>query len=344
MAFRPLVKSFPGPGSKKVRSEATPTALAANMSPLIWTWKKLKKARKYRMKKNLLFIKSLPFLFLFLGACSSTPIQTGPEWAHGSTRLVDHGYIVYVGTGSAPTLEKAQFKAEGIALEDLANECSMVPKGTRIEDRYTEKNKYETVAYVRIALEFKDCEEGKKAMEPADIKRVANVAFTQQLRGYQDLIETGEMADRTEYTDVMPPAEISPAPARDEHWSESTHFYVTRQYVAYQKEIVVLSPPTAYPPGSLQAKQFVSTVQPNVAQLETQQVAHPEFKTQPQAWSKLADRPKIDRPASLTKGSGKVAYKSVPSDYFKPSRKKMGQSNSSAPHAKRSKRKAHSQL
>src|SRR6202042_1536036 len=109
------------------------------------------------------------------------------------TRTVDNGYIVYVGAVEDISSERAQFKAEGLALEDLANECSMIPKGTRIEDRYMAKGDHDSTAYVKLALEFQECDQARHAVNPDDIRKVANVAFTDQLKKYQDLEATGEM-------------------------------------------------------------------------------------------------------------------------------------------------------
>jgi hypothetical protein len=97
---------------------------------------------------------------ILLTACSSAP--KAPEWTQHPTREVDGGYIVYIGVGEASNPERAQFKAEGQALEDLANECTMIPKGTRIEDRFVEKNDHFSKAYVKLALEFQECEQASR--------------------------------------------------------------------------------------------------------------------------------------------------------------------------------------
>src|SRR6185312_16331964 len=121
---------------------------------------------------------------LLLTSCSSEQKPTAPPWTHGATRVVDNGYIVYVGVGHAPDPDRAQFKAEGQALEDLANECSMIPKGTRFEDRYSEKEEYETTAYVKVALEFQECDTAQRSLDPSEIRKLANVNFTEELKKY----------------------------------------------------------------------------------------------------------------------------------------------------------------
>ena len=246
------------------------------------------------MSKILLLL-TLAFLF----ACSSEPKVEKPAWINEPTRVVDNGYIVYTGVAEDLSPERAQFKAEGIALEDMANECSFIPKGARIEDRYSEKEKYVTKAYVKLGLEFTECDKAKHTLEPEKIKELANVAFTDQIRKYQDLTETGNMPNSTDYAalDVSKPVDAVPARGT---WSDTTHFYVVRQYIAFQKEVVILSPPTAYAPASPETQHFVAAVQPATTQIQTYQAANPALEKQPEAWSKIPDRPKMTRPDTLT--------------------------------------------
>ena len=79
-------------------------------------------------------------LVLFaLGGCATAP--TLPDWTSEPARVVDNGYIVYTGSGLESDPNTAQFVAEGTAIQDLANECSFVPKGARVEDHFVLKVK-----------------------------------------------------------------------------------------------------------------------------------------------------------------------------------------------------------
>jgi hypothetical protein len=237
----------------------------------------------------------LSLLTLWLTACASAP--KAPEWTHAGTRVVDNGFIVYAGQAEGNQPERAQFKAEGQALEDLANECSLIPKGTRVEDRYLEHQEHIVIAYVKVAVEFQECDEGRHANSPEQIQKVASLPFTQQLKRYQDLSETGEMPAVGD-NQVELPQEIAAAPARDPRWDETTHFYVTRQYVAYEKEVVVLAPPNTYAPGTPAANQFATVVRPSAEQIARNEEQNPQLRKQ--AWSKLPNHPVIQRPTALT--------------------------------------------
>lgn len=242
-------------------------------------------------------------LALTLASCASEQKKIAPEWTRQPTRVVDGGYVVYVGSAAAPSADRASFKAEGVALEDLANECSLLPKGTRVEDRYSESGAHEAVAYVKVAVEFQDCERGRAALTPDAIRTVANVPFTAQLKRYQDLMETGELPAAGAVPLVEPSVASEPAPTRDARVSEETHFYVTRQYVTYQKELVVLSPPDAYASGSPESKRFVSAIGEPARQLVVMEKANPAWKSAPRPWSHLTERPELPRPAGLRRAS-----------------------------------------
>jgi hypothetical protein len=252
----------------------------------------------------------IAFAALFV-SCASESKPDLPTWTQSPTRTVDNGYIVYIGSGMSRDNDKAQFKAEGVALEDLANECSFLPKGVRLEDRYLEKGKNENTAYVKVAVEFQSCVEAQKTIEPSEIKKLANVSFTEQLRRYQDLEETGEMPDKSEYGSFEVPAEIPPAPVRESKWNDSMHFAVMRQYVAYQKETVILAPAKSYAPQSPESTQFISALQPAVGQIQETAAKTPALAQEPHPWSKMMDRPRVERPAVLQQKTHKSAYNSA---------------------------------
>jgi hypothetical protein len=260
-------------------------------------------------------------IFVILLACSSAPVQQGPAWIHQPARTVDNGYIVYVASAISTDTEKAQFKAEGLALEDLANECSFVPKGTRVEDRYVEKKdeKAPYTAYVKLGLEFQECDKAQKTIEPTEIKKLASLPFAEQLKRYQDYDETGEMSGKTEVAQVEPLKEIPPAPAADPHWASGMHFYVTRQYVAYQKEVVILSPPATYAVASPESHAFVQSMTAPTAFIQKSREENPTLKNQPQTWSQLAHKPNLQRPGTLApKNHPRQAMKEVPAERYEP--------------------------
>jgi hypothetical protein len=241
-------------------------------------------------------------LLISLSACGSEDKKPDSAWTQQVTRTVDNGYIVYVEHADSGSEENARFKAEGLALEDLANECSIIPKGTRIEDRSSEQTKYGYKAYVKLAVEFQECDQASKTVDPEQIKKLANVPFTQEMKRYQDYAETGQVPPASEVAQIVPPDRVLPAPAQN-GWNDQTQFYVTRQYVAYQKEVVVLAPPTAYQPGTPQTQNFVQTIRPVSENLQQTMAKEPTYRTQPVVWSQIPNRPEVARPATLQTAS-----------------------------------------
>ena len=215
-------------------------------------------------------------------------------------------------------------KAEGQALEDLANECSFIPKNTRIEDRFSSYEDRETTAFIKVGLPFEDCENAKRALDPAEIKKQGSPGFTAQLKKYQDVIETGEWSSDSEVADIDPGV-IPPPPIRQEGWSDATHFYVTRQYVAYQKETVILAPPTAYAPGTDQNKKFTTFVTQESANVKGLEEKNPGLKTSPMAWSQVPQRPQLARPKALqAKPSSRQKSLNVPAQPRDPKQQRHG--------------------
>jgi hypothetical protein len=224
----------------------------------------------------------LEFLFLLaLTHCASKPPE--PDWVKQTSRTVDNGYIVYVGTGVDRLLEKARFKAEGEAIGDLVNECSFAPKGARIEDHFEEpgEKKGEIKAYAKIGLTFEECEQAKKATDPTEIKNLANVSLAEELKRYQEMVGA-----EPEPSDVQV--------AQGGHGGggggvmiiqNNNEYLLARQQIVWEKQYVILAPPGAYAPGTpayVHYNTVVTQVQPRVVEYEQ---IHPAVRTMPPRWS-----------------------------------------------------------
>lgn len=246
----------------------------------------------------------------FFAGCSSGPQSASgsqPAWVHQPTRTVEGGYIIYVGTGDDVMADRAQLKAESQAVEDLANECSFVPKGSRTEDRFLEPQGRGYRAYAKVAIEFADCEQAKRTNDPQEIKKLANERLTKQLADYQNLAyddttdnnTSGEGANPALASNTTPSGGASSGGGGGGAIGNQMQFFAMRQTVAYYKEVVVLSPPNSYQPGSAQTTQFTNAVTPATTQIQTYETANPSVRTSPQTWSTLPQRPSVNPPANL---------------------------------------------
>ncbi|MBX3020062.1 MAG: hypothetical protein KF799_00170 [Bdellovibrionales bacterium] len=239
---------------------------------------------------------------LILSACASIAPQAPspsaePAWLSRGVRFTEGGRIIYVGAAGGLLKDGAISRAEGSALEDIANECSLIPKSTRIDSRYSVRGTYEYEVHVKLSVDAGECEMAKQAVEPAQIHYYASTPLTRQLLQAQDRVENVSASSLV----VVPPRDLPQLPERDSHWDDTQHFYASRQALAYLKQIPVLAPDDAYAPFSPQSRQFAAAVQMGVQRLNSMQINNPSLKEKPMAWSQLPERPRYRRPDVLLK-------------------------------------------
>lgn len=241
---------------------------------------------------------SLPSLGLIVlsAACSSGPKTTPndpPQWTRQPTRTIDGGYIVYVGSGEDRSPDQARFKAEAMALQDLSNECSFAPKGTRIEDRFSESEGVLYRSFAKVAVEYQDCETAKNAVTPEDIRTLANASLTEEVKRYQDKVDNPEDVESAPLT-VASNESSSPSSSPSRSTSGATvaginspvQFYVIRQQVLFVKQDVILAPPAQYPPGAPATTQPIQTVAMASQSVRQYEQANPQLRTTPASFSK----------------------------------------------------------
>lgn len=230
---------------------------------------------------NRLALLGLSFVLTLFACSSSQKSHDGalsggggesPDWIRQPTRTVDGGYIVYVGSADDTSEDRAKMKAESAAIQDLANECSFPPKGTRIEDHYQDTQSRRTVAFAKVAVSIIDCDQAKSANTPEAIQKVANVSMTDQLKKYQEQVY-GPSEVQGEKSEMNPMALSTVAPPPIEN---NDQYFIMRQRVAYVKEMIILqSVPTvavATPPPGVTAPVTVAPSQTKthpVSQTET---------------------------------------------------------------------------
>lgn len=230
-----------------------------------------------------------PLAIALLFGCSSAPQATGPAWVHQPARTVDAGYIIYVGSGEDAVPQRASFKAEGQALQDLANECSFVPKGARVEDHYDDESGAAGAhkSYAKVAVDFQSCEEAKGALDADGIKKLANVAMTNEVKTYQEMMNEPPPAPIAEGS---PPPYGAPGPSggtqvvfvRDE-----PSFFVMRSQVAWVKQTVILTPApplgVSPPPPNTQ----LAAIAGPSREIRGFEQANPTLRTNQRAWSQV---------------------------------------------------------
>lgn len=111
-----------------------------------------------------------------------------PQWVQQNTRTMDNGYIVYVGTGVDQNLERARFKAKSMAVRSLVNECTLPHRETRVEDFYDENVEGQHRSYAKVAIQYSDCDEGKRALAPDQIKKLSNRSLAEEQKKYDEIL------------------------------------------------------------------------------------------------------------------------------------------------------------
>ncbi len=232
-----------------------------------------------------------------LTACAGTPTSSSPDWIRAPSRTVDAGYIVFVGTGDDPAPEKSSFKAEAQAVQDVANECSFAPKGTRIEDHYQAKSGHTTLTYAKVSISFVDCDAAKGSNDPESIKRLASAPLAEQLKRYQDLVYAPAESESEEAGgggNPMVNATTAPRAISDED-----HFFIVRQRVAYLKETIILAPETVYVPSAPQTVAVTQQLSTQSDHLRVYEQENPAVKTSHRTWTEFEKNTSAELPRSI---------------------------------------------
>jgi hypothetical protein len=259
----------------------------------------------------------LPLVALFFACSSSPPVvdhEHPPAWATGPTRTFDGGYIVYVGSGEDRDLGRSHFKAEAMALQDLANECSMAPRGARVEDHYDQDVGVLHRSYAKVAVEFQVCENAKNAVTPEAIRTLANVQMTDEVKQYQATYDEPEpdneeteapaLASSAGGTPSAPSGQDSgayhgPGGAGVVFIGSAPEYYVVSQQVAYVKQTVILAPASQYPPQSAVATQPVAEIAPAQAAINRYAAANPALRSSSEAFSTARPNASAHQAAAL---------------------------------------------
>lgn len=226
---------------------------------------------------------------ILLGGCATAPRV--PEWTSAPARDVDNGYIVYTGTAIESDPNQAQLAAEGTAIQDLANECSFVPKGARVENQFRLKTKDGYEAYAQVAVDFPTCVSAQQAVQPDDIKKLASAPFMDELKRYQDFVGSP--------TEIASAGDSPENPAAPPAVTDDADYFLARQYVAYQKQVVILAPPGAYAAGSWQTRVYVNNVTQVIRPLQVYYAKNPRLRSAPTTWSTIEARVRERHPRAF---------------------------------------------
>lgn len=185
---------------------------------------------------KLKFSASLALLLSFvLSACQSSnpPVEeTHHDLLTAPRRAIEGNLLVFTAIGDDRFSERARFLAENAAFEDIANECSLIPNGAKLEGVQERADTTESrVFYARAVVDKAACDSAKSAWKPELVRQIADASLTEQMKKYQDIV--GEVNDP-----ALPiQAAFLKKPIRDE-----AALMALRQQIVYQKQKMVASP------------------------------------------------------------------------------------------------------
>lgn len=203
-----------------------------------------------------------------VASCSSGPSPQAakpqpPAWTQGPPRSLEGDQLAYVGIGEDRDSQNARTKAEAMALQDLANDCSQVPRDARVVDHDDETVGILYRSYARVAVGVESCQGAKGTRSAEEIKQAAQPGMTAQVARYQQIYDAPE------------PEEAKPLSASPV-LSDPAQLLVVRQRLALAKQAIALSGPG---PG----ESTIAGTERAIADFER---AHPEEWNGTQAFSK----------------------------------------------------------
>lgn len=101
-------------------------------------------------------------------------------WARVDGRSQAGGWLFFTGKAAASSMDKAYFKAEGLALSRLVQECRLIHRKVRIIERCDEKVGTSFLAYVRANVTVDECQKTQKDSN----RKIINDKFTKIYKEY----------------------------------------------------------------------------------------------------------------------------------------------------------------
>jgi hypothetical protein len=178
-----------------------------------------------------------------------------------SARATENGSLVFVESEDDVDPALARAKAEGLALADVANECSLVPRGARFEAQYLAKTSHLAQAHVKLRVPATACEAAKRANTSASVRGLGDAEAAARVRLFQE--RNGE-------------PRLEDARAGD----EALAYMIARQRLALLKQQVLL-----VPAGAGEEASFAEKVVALARDVERLEGSREQLKQSAQPWS-----------------------------------------------------------
>lgn len=255
-------------------------------------------------------------------ACASHSIVgQNKAWTDQLGRSFESKNLVIVSTALGSTAASAKFKSEAKGLEDLANECSFVPKGTHIEDEVTQKSYDQFIVFSKIVIEEKFCETGKRLLQLAEIEQMANLGYTEQilknqLQSEKPVVQPPvssklpKLTSATKVPPMSPRQKIERLLSSDEASviHDDGDFFMTRQQIAFLKQAILLSAKGLYPKNLVLSDKMTSVLSQKILATRNYEAQNTALSSSSVTWSFAKERINQNLKASEDEEKERVSF------------------------------------
>ncbi len=241
-----------------------------------------------RFSHKLLFV-ALVWSGLTLGCASYSILDQNKTWMDEAGRHFENRNLVMVSAEKSPSEAVAKFKAEAKGLEDLANECSFVPRGTHIEEEITQKTKDQFIVFAKLVIDHSICEEAKKSLKFSEIESLANLGYTEQILKNQS---QNPEPNNSKISSMSPKQKVERILSSDESnvVGDDGDFFMERQQIAFLKEAILLSSRGLYPKKLVISDKMTAVLAQKIQAVQSYEAANPALKSSSVTWSFAKER------------------------------------------------------
>ena len=194
-----------------------------------------------------------------------------------------------VSSAKSNSESSAKFKAEAQALEDLANECSFVTKGTHLEDQLTKRDGDQTIVFVKLVVERTLCEEAKRSIKTQEIQRLSNFGYAEQILKNQFENEN-KIIFKSPPPNAKQKVELILAAEHSSIIRDDGDFFMARQQIAFLKQAILLSTQGLFSQKLTESDKMHAVLAQRIQAALDYETLNPALKSSAMTWSTIKER------------------------------------------------------
>ncbi len=242
---------------------------------------------------SLAFSRAWVCLIGFIGftSCASNSILSlqNRTWTEQVGRNFEKQNIVMVSLAKAASQNTAKFNAEAQGLEDLANECSFIPKGTHLADQVVLSEQGQVTVFVKFIVAKTICENAKISIKFQEIWPLVNYGYTEQILKYhaeneKSIVAKGSALGPLQKVELILNSENASI-VRDDN-----DFFMTRQQISFLKQATLLAGRGLFPEKAFDIEKMQSVLVQKIAAAGEYEKINPALKSSSITWTMVKER------------------------------------------------------